>query len=310
MLRTKIVSSTGSGLLLFGPFLPSSPYAVTRLPGRFYATAHGDFSDKDLTWPSSSTFTPYDVFGQARTAPYSKQRFYELVKIYHPDRPCNNHPLCKDITPEVRLQRYRIVVTAHEILSDPNRRAAYDATGMGWSFNPVTRHRRAPAGSADSDPIFANATWEDWERWHNRHGARQETVVDHKTFVTFVVLLFFLGAAVQASWFTQVSTGYEDRLKDLNEQSTRFLNQRREIAVNQMAGKEAKVQHFLIRRDPSGFGLKGEEQGIYRETLAPIQQKESPPTSAQSVPTHGASSYAEAKKGDPRPEGKEPGRAH
>ncbi|KAL4940941.1 hypothetical protein BDV06DRAFT_12363 [Aspergillus oleicola] len=291
MLRTRFISYTGSRVLLGQqcplPFSP--PHAAAWQ--RPYATAHSDFPDtKDLSWPSSETFTPYDVFNQARTAPYSKHRFYELVKIYHPDRPCNNHPLCKDITPEVRLQRYHIVVTAHEILSDPNRRAAYDATGMGWQFNPATRHRRGSASTAEPDPIFANATWEDWERWYNRHGKRQENLVDQKTFVTFVVLLFFLGAAVQASWFTQVNTGYEDRLKDLNEQSMRFLNERRKNTVNQMVGGEAKVQHFLIRRDPSGFGLKGGEQGVYRETLAPLpqegsQQSQRPPKASRSSQT-------------------------
>ncbi|KAL4739675.1 hypothetical protein BDV11DRAFT_114271 [Aspergillus similis] len=265
MLR-KAKNTSYSGLLLASrsPAPPTFTYAHTNC--RLYATSHGDTPGKDLAWPSTPSFTPYDVIGQARGAPYSKHRFYELVKIYHPDRPCNDHPLCKDITPEVRLQRYRIVVTAHEILSDPNRRAAYDATGMGWAFNPApSRRRRTP-----DDPIFTNATWEDWERWHNRHEVKQETVVDHKTFVTFVVLLFFMGAAVQASWITAVSTGYEDRLKELNEQSTRFLNQRRETTVKQMTGSDAKVQHFLIRRDPSGFGLKGEEKNVYREALSPL----------------------------------------
>lgn len=262
--KSKFTLSSG----LLNQSSPASPHhSAARL--RRYATAHahGDFSEKDLSWPSSSSFTPYDVIGQSRSAPYSKQRFYELVKIYHPDRPCNGHPLCKDITPEVRLQRYRIVVTAHEILSDPNRRAAYDQTGSGWAFNPVERHRRGPAGSADSDPIFSNATWEDWERWYARNGRRQETVVDQRTFVTFVVLLFFMGAALQTSWITRVNTGYEDRLRDINEQSVRFLNERRENTVNQMAGSEAKVQHFLIRRDPSGFGLKEEEQRAYQRAL-------------------------------------------
>ncbi|KAL4810281.1 hypothetical protein BDV18DRAFT_130678 [Aspergillus unguis] len=256
-----------SGFLLSRPSPASPCHAPSR--SRLYATAQ-NHDELPFSWPSSSTFTPYDIIGVPRGAPYSKHRFYELVKIYHPDRPCNGHPLCKDITPEVRLQRYRIVVTAHEILSDPRRRAAYDSTGQGWAFNPVGRHRRtAPAGSAEYDPIFANATWEDWERWYSRNGRRQETVVDQRTFVTFVVLLFCFGAAVQTSWITQVSTGYEDRLKDINEQSTRFLNQRRENTVNQMAGSEAKVQHFLIRRDPSGHGLKGEEQRVYRDTLIP-----------------------------------------
>ncbi|KAL2867106.1 J domain-containing protein [Aspergillus lucknowensis] len=255
-----------NGLLLLSQPYPSAPVS-RRTFSRPYATAHGDCSEKDLSWPSSSSFTPYDVIGQARGAPYSKHRFYELVKIYHPDRPCNGHPLCKDISPEVRLQRYRIVITAHEILSDPTRRAAYDQTGMGWSFNPATSSR-ARTGPYP-DPVYANATWEDWERWYNRDQPKQQTIVDHGTFVAFVVLLFFLGGALQASWLTHVNTGYEDRLRELNEQSTRFLNERRKNTVSQMASSDAKVQHFLVRRDPSGYGLKGEEEHVYQKALNP-----------------------------------------
>lgn len=115
------------GLHLLNPSCHSSP-AHPRpwqlSPHRGFATAHG-FREDDLSWPSSSSFTPYDVFKQDRNAPYSKHRFYELVKIYHPDRPCNDHPLCRDLSPETRVHRYHVVVTAHEILSDPSRRNNY-----------------------------------------------------------------------------------------------------------------------------------------------------------------------------------------
>ncbi|PTU21400.1 hypothetical protein P175DRAFT_0476455 [Aspergillus ochraceoroseus IBT 24754] len=257
-----------NGLQLLGQsYSRSWPASIARP----YATAPGGFLEKELSWPSSPSFTPYDVFGQDRRAPYSKHRFYELVKIYHPDRPCNDHPLCRDISPERRLQRYHIVVAAHEILSNPSRRAAYDRCGTGWHLHPAGNHQPTPSwagtGSSNYGPIFHNATWEDWERWYNRDAPRQETIVDHRTFSAFVVLLVLFGGAVQASWIGKLSTGYEDRLRDLNEQSTRFLNERRKNTVNQLGSSEAKVQHFLIRRDPSGYGLKEEEGPVYREVL-------------------------------------------
>ncbi|KAE8351725.1 hypothetical protein BDV28DRAFT_136476 [Aspergillus coremiiformis] len=264
------------GLQLLNP--PPS-YYPRPCPHRCYATVH-NFHQDDLSWPSTSSFTPYDVFKQDRNAPYSKARFYELVKIYHPDRPCNGHPLCRDISPEVRVQRYHIVVAAHEILSDSSRRAAYDLSGVGWNPHPQgSQHPPwARPGSSDWSPVYANATWEDWERWHNRYKGKQQNMVDHRTFTRLVILLTLLGGALQASWINRLSIGYDDRIQQLNEETMRLLAGRRENTTQQMASSEAKVQHFLVRRDPSGVGLKEEEQQVYQKALYPQQPVFSEPT--------------------------------
>ncbi|PWY94002.1 hypothetical protein BO94DRAFT_316848 [Aspergillus sclerotioniger CBS 115572] len=274
MLRKPNILCCG-GLQLLNSPCPSSPWSRA-LPSqshpaaRRYATA-SDSSVKDLSWPANPIFTPYELFKQDRTAPYSKTRYYEMVKVYHPDRPCTGHPSCRDITPEVRLQRYHLLVAAHEILSDPSRRAAYDRHGTGWNLHPSVDGTPTPSwaktGSSDYGPIYANATWEDWERWHNRHQGKQETLVDHRTFATFVILLTLMGGAVQASWISKLSTGYEDKLLEINEESSRLLKGRRESTQKQMGSSDARVQHFLMRRDPSGCGLKEEEQPIYKEVL-------------------------------------------
>lgn len=163
---------------------------------RPYATVassheHNDpSSDQTPPWPvppdPRRLPTPYDIFNQSRNQPYSKRRFYELVKLYHPDRSVSSEESCQ---PEVRLERYRLVIAANAILSDPSRRAAYDSTGHGWSifrndlpgsdasseprpmYTTYHRWRRAVAEkyaySFEDDPMF-NATWEDWERWYER----------------------------------------------------------------------------------------------------------------------------------------------
>ncbi|CAG8237862.1 unnamed protein product [Penicillium salamii] len=242
------------------PHRPQGTYT-----SRFFATA-SQFPHQDYSWPSNSSFTPYDVLNIPRGARYSKRNYYDLVKIYHPDRPLKDHPLFHQLTPEIRLQRYRIVVDAHELLSDPSKRASYDRTGAGWVHTvPDTKVDWQTPGPS----VYANATWEDWERWHNRHHAPQQHVVDQRTFVRLLILLVLFGGALQASWIGKLHTEVDDRLRELNEDSARFLRGRKEDTVKQMNSNEARVQGFLIRRDPTGAGLKDAEQAVYEKELNP-----------------------------------------
>lgn len=176
----------------------------SRTRQRHYATIHAsqDSSIHDfIPWPApkkaSIPPTPYEIFAQGPREPYSKHRFYQLVKIYHPDR--NTAPddsldtsnPCK-CTRAVALERYRLVVAANAILSDPEKRQAYDRNGWGWSrgdsndpsrsdphlYKYTTYHRWRSNGTStayqwptDQDPMY-NATWEDWERWYEEQAAR------------------------------------------------------------------------------------------------------------------------------------------
>lgn len=96
----------------------------------FYATA-SDLPGCEYSWPRAPSFIPYDVFSLHQAAPYSTSRYYELEKIYHPERPCNVHRFCRGFSANIRVKRYYVVVIAHEIHSEPNKRAAYDQIGTG-----------------------------------------------------------------------------------------------------------------------------------------------------------------------------------
>ncbi|OXV05540.1 hypothetical protein Egran_06694 [Elaphomyces granulatus] len=283
MLRKQSILVFSDGLLFLNPSPPPAsrpPLGGTRLPRhkqpcRPYASVS---SESDLSWPSMPSFTPYDLFNQKKNAPYSKSRFYELVKIYHPDRSCNGHPMCKDISQEVRLQRYRLIVSAHEILSDPVKRAAYDKYGAGWHSNPGHDGFHSRTGSEypgfwkytdREDPIFSNGTWEDWERWHHRHHPRQAREVSDGTFITFIILLALFGGVLQGSRLTQYRAGFEQRLQEVDAQSAELLAGRRQQTTDELNSSDARVQSFLIRRDPSGAGLKEDEEVIYRQVLDP-----------------------------------------
>ncbi|KAJ5494087.1 hypothetical protein N7463_010174 [Penicillium fimorum] len=260
----RLLSSTVSPLSRFNT-KTSSSYGLAPYKSRSYATA-AEFPYQNYSWPSTSSFSPYDVLNLPRGATYSKRHYYDLVKIYHPDRPLTDHPLFRQLTAETRLQRYRIVVDAHDLLSDPIKRAAYDRNGTGWSHaildTTIARDSHGPN-------IYSNATWEDWEDWHNRHQGPQQHVVDQRTFSRLIILLVLFAGALQASWIGQMNNGYNDRLRGITEESARVLQSRRDETIKQMTSNDARVQGFLIRRDPTGSGLKDDEQPVYQSELHP-----------------------------------------
>ena len=68
-------------------------------------------------WPklqsTSAIPTPYQIFQQEKGAPYSKFRFYELAKLYHPDMCSHKHSRARSLSPHVRVERYRLVVAGN-----------------------------------------------------------------------------------------------------------------------------------------------------------------------------------------------------
>lgn len=239
--------------------------------------AHSSNSDGEPGWPSHSNFSPYDLFGLDRNAPYSKRRFYELAKVYHPDRACSGHPACKGLSDPTRTERYRIIVAAHELLSDPAKREAYDKFGDGWHHQTNKRagrwqHTQYGHGRGGPDPIFRNATWEDWEEWRAAQAGRTATAtaVPHNTFATFVVLIMLFIGSAHAITIGKYATSVEDRVKAVHEKCSRFLDERRnQTTTAQTDSGDANIQNFLIKRDPSGSGLREGEEESYRHILDP-----------------------------------------
>ncbi|KAM5433108.1 J domain-containing protein 1 [Microsporum ferrugineum] len=287
MLKKSTLLCSCGGLQALSPHSPLARHEqpVYRQPKRF-AHVHGSDSvrpEEDLSWPTSPSFTPYDLFRLERNAPYSKKRFYQLVKIYHPDGRCNGHPQCKDLPESVRLQRYRLLVAAHELLSNPTKRSEYDRFGRGWFQREELFGARGPAAKnamdayysrrRQADPtIFRNASWEDWEQYYSRRSGKhqqqtQSTGASHETFASLFVLLAIFGGVAQAVSIGKYSSFVEDRVKKVNEECGRFLEGRRHQTVSEMDSVDERVQHFLKRRDPSGYGLKEEEEETYRKLL-------------------------------------------
>ncbi len=216
-------------------------------------------------WPTSARPTPYEIFGLARDAPYCKARYFQLAKLYHPDT--QRHVSADGIPHSTKLERYRLVVLANEILSDPQKRRMYDQCGLGWDngedshthHRPVDRAWRRRPGNASM-----NATWEDWERWRQQRdgtGEKQEEVfTSNFKFVGVIAAFLIIGTWSQ---MTRAGTNSASMLEMRVQQDaviSRELQDRRRQIMS--LNREGRVENFLRQReferwshDPPGHGL-------------------------------------------------------
>lgn len=233
----------------------SRPYATIRdEPPR-----RNDDEPASPTWPKSKNPTPYEIFDQAKSTPYNKKTFYQLVKLYHPDRHAHTSSLNGSITQKAKLERYRLVVAANDILSDPTKRRAYDLYGAGWggtSDMSNTAYREADrAWRAQSGTAAHNATWEDWERWHWEQNSRRDGAAGRSeprymsnglfvmTICVFVVLGGW-GQATRAGNHGMYLVEMQEK-KDIHI-SEEMWRRRREKAL---LTREDRVENFLRSRE-------------------------------------------------------------
>lgn len=281
---------------------------------RRYATLHDDInldSARSLHWPELGDPprhpSPYQIFNQNPQEPYSKdskRRFYELVKLYHPDR----SNLVRDdagssstnrISRAVMLERYRMVIAANTILSDPAKRDAYDRYGHGWThhfsegdprhpYRYSTHHRwRTNAGGGhtwpiDQDPMY-NATWEDWERWYRKQFARANpgsssesswanffsegrprqspVYASNYAFISVVFMLAALGGAGQATRANEQAKTHLERSQLVNSRTSKVLMEARENTRGKSGEGETKDSRIRRFLRDNGEYSEGEFDG-------------------------------------------------
>ena len=240
---------------------PTSPpvSSTSRDPKRRYATvnhnrsSNGSAGDQALEWPKAAHPTPYEIFGIRKDAPYTKARFYQLVKLYHPDKHSHSDTI-SDIPHATRTERYRLVVAANDLLSDPSKRNLYDTHGIGWTggrpqtLNESMRERdrswRYEPGNAAH-----NATWEDWERWYNaRDGKTRDSMhMSNGLFAALVVMMCMVGALAQMSRASESGADF------LEQKAQADLAIGRQMAKTSRAAaglsKDERVDSFLRERE-------------------------------------------------------------
>ncbi|KAL9939787.1 hypothetical protein V8E36_001604, partial [Tilletia maclaganii] len=142
--------------------------------------------------------SPYDIFHLDRTATAAdiKSRYYDLVRIFHPDRACLASSSSSSLTAEQQKERiedrFKLIVRAYELLSDRGRRRLYDRTGSGWGsragMGGGAGERWSRAGwEHRGDP--SSSSWSADGRWggghgHDRYGWQRQHH-DHQYFYGF-----------------------------------------------------------------------------------------------------------------------------
>ena len=228
-----------------------------------------------LKWPEPEkphkTPTPYQILRCKRGDAYTKHRFYALVKLYHPDRGHASAAIAQ-LPLHVRLERYRMLVTAHDILSDIDKRKAYDVWGHGWAGHhnmPSTPHHN----DWDYDPRRwstdprNNATWEDWERWHydNDGGKDSNARTIQMSNFTFMALIFAfvsIGGVVQGTRFTTFNNSVIEKRDQIHREAS--MDYRRSRNATMSGDKDERIRTFLEHREAT---IVGEQS--YQRLLPP-----------------------------------------
>ncbi|KYK54831.1 Hsp40 co-chaperone Jid1 [Drechmeria coniospora] len=266
-LLTSSVCSPASALLSSIPRHGRRRHATARqTPGRHEPPA----------WPSSPNPTPYEILDLPRDAPYAKQRFIQLVKLYHPDTEHHDGhhlgPSSSSSSPTflpsasvsasasasaprlpraIRLERYRLVVAANDLLGDPAKRRLYDLHGVGWSHGHGAPNLRDADRAWRHRPNSAarNATWEDWERWYEvRSGKpREPTYMSNGLFATLVVAMCMVGALAQANRAESSGADFVEYAQQRNADIGHQM--RRDGMARAGRSKDERVDSFLKDRE-------------------------------------------------------------
>ncbi|EFP74242.1 uncharacterized protein PGTG_00198 [Puccinia graminis f. sp. tritici CRL 75-36-700-3] len=146
------------------PSGPSSPYA----------SSSSSSSTSSFQFPSSRSPSPFEIFHLPRSASTSqiKERYYQLVKLYHPDVAGSKSNGASSLQEEEITRRFKLIRDAYELLSSPSRRQRYINFHEGWHDSRAQTPNRSwrnnhTRGYRHPDPDFNLSSV--WTQFINRH---------------------------------------------------------------------------------------------------------------------------------------------
>lgn len=186
-------------------------------------------------WPKVKSPGPYEIFaiaGKDKNLPQDdfnkmvKGVYQKYIKIYHPD--INKNLVIKDnkgneLTMDEKRQRYDLVRKAYEILTNPQRRKAFNAysttswdqtTSDGRVYSDINRHNRHTfhsfrtanahryQGFEKNEKFWTAGNWQDYYRMnYNREPPTKEEIERNSIrTLLIVVAVGFLAFLLQVLW--------------------------------------------------------------------------------------------------------------
>jgi curved DNA-binding protein CbpA len=258
---------------------PRFHFPQTRSYAQHAADSSSHGQESDLSWPDPvyphKSPTPYQILHCKRSEAYTKQRFIHLVKLYHPDR-CGPSSPVAHLPHSLRIERYRLLITAHSILSDDAKRKEYDAWGHGWAGHHQTPSYQSAHGWAPEprrwppghDPMN-NATWEDWERWHKREesGTAEEPRDQFMINLAFVALVFSLvsiGGVMQGTRASMLTSSAMEHHDKIHKNAAHELARSKRATVS--GDRNERIRTFLEHREAINAG-----EVAYQRLLPPSE---------------------------------------
>ncbi len=201
----------------------------------------------DLAWPHKAHVNPYDILnvsggkGSAVSQPDIKSKYYQLVKMYHPD------------VNQGQQDRFRKIVLAYDILSDPARKYAYDTYGAGWDSAPGLSQQ----GYQRWDPGRHRGNEKPRHVWNefyagNASATSTSAPTTNVNLIAIISFLAFLGVLMQAVRIAKVTDRFQKGSEDRHVRSSRDLVVARR---NALIGRDDRLDYFMIGRKHNNYML-------------------------------------------------------
>ncbi|KZT21033.1 hypothetical protein NEOLEDRAFT_1074278 [Neolentinus lepideus HHB14362 ss-1] len=163
-------------------------------------SANGPQAQQQFSFPAHPNPTPHQIFHLPAGASQSdiKARYYDLVRVHHPDSPS-----CRHLDPSERHARFQSIRTAYDILTgkqSPSRRSYNDWSGYPYEEQLDIMRRHQWARTAERE----RRAREGFARAHHGYGAWGNEQVwtaspddrwKDRVIITFGVLSLVVGLA-------------------------------------------------------------------------------------------------------------------